>query len=598
MANGKALKVKNGEVSTPPVLADYVATKALMYLESSVANDQARLNGHRVRHSIKAIDPACGSGELLQAVWNSYFRQSQMRGPVRQDRAVDVLLCGVDNRTRSIKRATSVLKGLDDSRRVKLDFRLKMADSLAPSTGSDWRSGWSDLLRQFGAESGFDIAIANPPWGVELRRKTLGGEFDLLEGQADSSDLFAEIAISIVREGGIVALIIPDSLFQSDKTQLRRHLLEKTRVLYVGRMGEGIFPKVNRGCAVVIAQKGRASNSGGLVRCFRLASTQRRQIGKREITLAEAERISGHDVPLSRFVSNPDFLFDIDTRESDVSIIEKLVSGDTSFGDHLVSSRGVELSKRGIVRRCPTCEKWQPIPVHSGVPCSNCSAKFPPETSSIAKIIRAKPSPASKQLIVGEHVQRYLIKGHLYLELGLDGIKYKNHANYKGPKILVRKTGITISASIDYEDAYTNQVVYILKPRASAGHTVPLEIFLAILNSRAINYLFMKRHGEIEWKSHPYITQHQVSGITIPEGRLLDAATTYADVLNSLREGVAAQRPISAELDATVEGMVAFIYGLDREDYRRIFEFLLQIQQLQGVRKLNEITVEDVFQGR
>ena len=57
----------------------------------------------------------------------------------------------------------------------------------------------------------------------------------------------------------------------------------------------------------------------------------------------------------------------------------------------------------------------------------------------------------------------------------------------------------------------------LFRPKPNAKHVCPpLEFMLAVLNSRAMYYFLAKKHGETEWRSHPYLTQKQVLDLPMP----------------------------------------------------------------------------------
>ena len=93
------------------------------------------------------------------------------------------------------------------------------------------------------------------------KKALTNGEFSLFKGQYDSSDLFIELALSIVKPGGFFAFIIPDSIFSIERLALRKMLLEYTEITYIGRFGEKIFEGINRACAVLICRKTKPKKS-------------------------------------------------------------------------------------------------------------------------------------------------------------------------------------------------------------------------------------------------------------------------------------------------------------------------------------------------
>ena len=91
-------------------------------------------------------------------------------------------------------------------------------------------------------------------------------------------------------------------------------------------------------------------------------------------------------------------------------------------------------------------------------------------------------------MYVGENLHRYSFDGIRYILPNVNGINYKSSKLYYPPKILIRKTGLGIFACIDY---------------------------LGVLNSRVIYYFYLKKYGENEWKSHPYLTKNIIFSLPI-----------------------------------------------------------------------------------
>lgn len=73
----------------------------------------------------------------------------------------------------------------------------------------------------------------------------------------------------------------------------------------------------------------------------------------------------------------------------------------------------------------------------------------------------------------------------------------------------MRKTGLGIDACIDYDSTYISQTIYSCQ-YLKGENPVPIEYYLALLNSRVIYYYYIKEFGENEWKSHPYMTKEIV----------------------------------------------------------------------------------------
>ena len=202
------LAAARGAVYTPELLAQWVAEQLVATLPGGATT---------------VADLACGRGALLAAVHRA---------------RPDVRLVGIDVDSDDLQLAAAEVPSA----------RLVLGDSLV-----------FGRLSKIGP---FDGVILNPPWGISLPHDsrtlcTLG--YTLAKGQFDSANLFVELSLTLLREGGTAAFILPDSIFFPEHHRLRRLLLGSTELLLVARLGEGFFRDVFRGTAVVVARKATAA---------------------------------------------------------------------------------------------------------------------------------------------------------------------------------------------------------------------------------------------------------------------------------------------------------------------------------------------------
>lgn len=565
-------KKKNGVVYTPQYLAEYVAEKMISYSDI--------VTGKSNNDTIQVLDPACGDGVLLQA----------LELKLQNFKTSEAMFTGVDIDKSALNEAGKRLNGA---------FSGVNTNALCPYN-KERRVGWDALNSYVNNKNGYDFIIANPPWGADTSSyKNLVNKntYQLLSGQYDTSDLFIELSISLLSDSGIAGFIIPDSLFSHDRALLRKHLLANTEVLFIGRFGEKIFKDVNRACAIILFRKKNALSEDYKIDCFRLPVEERNNIINGNKTLSSVELNYMHKVKFSRFNNDPNCLFNLDIDSTLQSTYELIASHNCKFGEYLCNHRGVELSKKGKITQCNFCNYWSPASKSEFINCKNCGEKLISKNLNEKVIIHSFHSDNYHPLIVGEDINRYKTNYNLWIDTTNVGINYKNPTIYKGDKIVVRKTGIGVSASIDYTSSYTNQVVYMFKLRSDFLGKIPLEFLLAILNSRAIFFFVSMSNGEIEWKSHPYLTQQQIINIPIPN--LLDLTKIdmerIMDISNRLKSVLEKNQPLPDKLDAELEGMVAKLYGLNKKHYDAIFKVLDKAQELIAVKALKNIKVDDVF---
>ncbi|HXQ36564.1 MAG TPA: N-6 DNA methylase, partial [Anaerolineales bacterium] len=333
------------------------------------------------------------------------------------------------------------------------------ANSLYPAERKTSAEGWNELLEQFNSTDGFDVIIANPPWGADIsaiKESLQQGDFTLSKGQFDTSDLFIELALRLLKPDGYLAFIVPDSLFSQERIPLRKLLLDRTEVRFVGRMGEKIFENINRACALIICKKTELVESTATTQCLRLTPDVRRNILEGSMTFLEADKLLTHDVLQQRFFENRDYRFDIDTASLEQTTLGLLNARKARLKDFLVNARGIELSKTGRVYQCEYCDQWLPFPSRPNPRCPHCKSELSLLPNRIDTIVSSEPRENSERLLIGESIQRYRIGAPLWIDCGRVGINYKPSLTYQSPKLLIRKTGVGISGAIDYSNSYTN----------------------------------------------------------------------------------------------------------------------------------------------
>lgn len=525
-----------GAVYTTDILASWSA----LVLNSMLASKDATI-----------VDPACGDGALLKAL--------STRGVAN--------LVGVDCDTDALKQAHQRLPGAC----------FCQADGLAYL---------AEAARQGGT---LDAVIANPPWGAALRidRATLGTMgYRALSGQTDSWDLFVDGILRALKPNAPAVLILPDALLLPEHRLIRGILARESHITMIARLGEGFFSGVFRGTVVIGVRKGLPKPKA-VVACSRLLAGDRKRVLAGHCTLADAIEQSVHNIAQERFLADPDHRFDIDSQQRDhvrlAAIEERSVPWDRWFD----VGRGIELSKTGRVVRCPNCPIARPVPRGSHARCANCRHVWSPDKSGVDTIIRHNDGVAGREwypLIVGEDVDRYSCTASRLIRMNVTGIRYKPLETFAQPKLLVRKTGVGIKASVDASGAATNQVVFHFTCRRDTPAML-LDYLAGILCSRVMLAWHLKRQGELEWRSHPYITPRILRGFPVPMPDSEDdwgQAAAIAAAVQSRRRVI---RHDSLE-DLAVERLVAGMYGLSEEDMVWVLSVLDSAQQLEPIRTL------------
>lgn len=532
------LKRNYGVVYTPDTLAEFVA---------SMLSDFAKAEGAKIK---TILDPASGECSLLRAAKRLFGANKKYIG-------IDV--------DRDAVNAT------------KDEYDIILNDAIIPqNVRKNSALYWREKLPPI------DMIIANPPWSSEkLYSQDLikNAGFTLGTGQYDSYVLFLELSYNILSDGGYFGFIIPDSLFDAQNEKLRYFLASKTNIKVIARLGEKIFDEVNRAATVIICKKENPTDDS-LTKCFRLSTDERKEFLLGNGSLHGYFDRDAHLVNQTRFLNNDAYNFDVDTHANEEELLDKITCDTIRWEDLFVFGRGVEISKAGKIVFCPACSFAQGYKkkqlTEGKKTCTHCGAQILVNYETTHNVITSEPSNDSVFIYVGENVRRYKIYGANYIRKNIEGINYKNEDLYTPPKMLIRKTGLGIYCAIDYTGSVTSQTVYILKYKNNQ-QKVPLEYYMALINSRVVYYFYLKVYGENEWKSHPYLTKKII--YTLPV-RPFENSKTDREIITLSSK---LMKDYNHEDDIRLEKLIMKKYCLTDEERRLVLDEMSRLPDLSAV---------------
>ncbi len=571
--------------------------------------------------TIKVVDPACGSGSFLikafdfiKRWYDEYNRKilqlNKINGSLKHTLINDFRhaiitenLFGVDSDPQAAEMASVnlMLKALRKGENLPeiMGETIKCGNSLIEDLKEDTAAFcWEKEFKKIMRNGGFDICIGNPPWGADLSKNAdyLEGIYDLAKGQYDSYELFIELSKKILKEGGMWGFVIPDSIFNPEHRNLRKFLCLETQIEEIVKLGEGFFKGVFRSGAVIIFKK-KNPQKGHVVSAFILLKEDREKLMKRKTSISKIETEKGILIPQERFAKDENFTFDISKSVQDEKIMQKMESKRIDWDRILNASRGVEFSENGLVIQCPNCFKWDNPPrkrkgIHQIKKCAHCGIEYGFDEALKKDVIVSenKEKDTDKPFIIGKSVNRYYTGEVKYLDITKEGITYKDPSLYEGEKMLVRKTGVGIYATIDYTGAYVPQVVFIFKLKEKIPkkyQDLRLEYILGVLNSRVILYYYYKKFGELEWKSFPYVTPKTLRQLPLPDIDFsnLEEKEIHDEIVGKVSD-ILHKRGDFKKLDFEIEELVMSLYGITPEMKVHMWNELKKVQKLRIIREV------------
>lgn len=233
--------------------------------------------------SIKVIDPACGSGAFLIAAYDYLKKEldeindriADLKGRTQElfdgDEMYDAsleneylikCLYGVDLNPESVEisKLSLWLRTLTkDKPLTNLDNNIKSGNSI---TEFNFQEEFSEVF----AKGGFDVVIGNPPYVEQKKIKDikhiLEEKYDTYNSMADLYCYFYELAVKMLKTGGVMGYITSNSWLNVDYGINIRKLLNNYYIIEIeDHNGEKIFSDAQVETNIIILKKIERKNT-------------------------------------------------------------------------------------------------------------------------------------------------------------------------------------------------------------------------------------------------------------------------------------------------------------------------------------------------
>lgn len=221
------------------------------------------------------IDPSCGSCgftiHTLFHVFNSDGIFSAMNPSREQIEYASKMIYGIDFDERAVKiaRALNLIAGDGKTNVYK-------ANSLESSQWNDeTKVGLKSMLKKFKEYElnrdneknykffNFDVLMTNPPFAGEISEKNILRNFELAKkkgkiiSKIDRHILFIEKDLNLLKEGGRMAIVLPQGIFNNiSEKRIREFIQDKARILGVVSLHENTFkPHTGTKTSILFLQK-------------------------------------------------------------------------------------------------------------------------------------------------------------------------------------------------------------------------------------------------------------------------------------------------------------------------------------------------------
>ena len=418
---------------------------------------------------LKIIDPACGSGAFLNQTLEFLISEhdyleslvlqlqrlmqgggNQISADVRdvQNEILENNIFGVDINEESVEiaRLSLWLRTAQKGRTLtSLSNNIKCGNSLIDDSdvAGELAFNWHEQFPEVFDQGGFDVVIGNPPYVVYLKSTIgensldfLNSRFSFAEYNPNAYALFTELGLNyLLRPKGKLGFIIPNSWMTGDYFTKMRQGVYNSQIEEVDYLKDEVFTEVVETVVLLLTNFPSSPNT------IRFSED-----------LSQPPVIA--DFEKSKFIAgyNP-----FTAQEN--PIVARIENTSQVLGDVAIVYRGLETKNNKV---------W---------------------------LSESKDTDLHVPILLGRDVHRY---SHAHSGTYVKFIKHemKSNANedmYNQPKVLMRRTGATIIADLDFSNLLALKNLYVITPKDnSTVHSI-----VAQLNSKLFAFIhFMRTSAE------------------------------------------------------------------------------------------------------
>jgi adenine-specific DNA-methyltransferase len=429
----------------------------------------------------------------------------------------------------------------------ELDARLK---NPLYAGGMEWRMEFPEILGEDGQFVGFDLVIGNPPY-IFAQNNVFSDEmksyysrtYPLNNYQANTFGLFLELAFSLVRDGGGISYIIPNSFFTINQyKRLRHHILKNYDEVTFINSKDKIFDEASIDVCIVDMFTKRPS----------------------KVTLGV---ISGGETNLVAETKAESLL------SQDVITISSISGGVSSLLLKIEKNSKVLEKNYGTVK-----DGLKAYERGKGSP------KQPEDKDEFKEFKASKPffsnqkdDESYRMFLSGSDLQRYYLDwSGKFLSYGSHLAAPRDSKLFEGERLLIAR--IPVKSIYTFRATYTNEnFVHEQSIESITNLKVSPLYLIGVLNSKILSFYAIEKFDFLQRNTFPQMRLTQIKQFPIPNSTV-DQQNEIADLAKQLMKEMAKEevdQDLVDSLNTEIDELVMDLFGLNEEEKQTVRDFEL-----------------------
>jgi hypothetical protein len=544
----------SGSYYTPHDVVEFMASRSI----EKLCKDKKPIDILK----IKICDPAMGSGHflnfLLDMLVSKYLDALVLHDEPEcksyaelKSLILDSCIYGVDINPSAVKltKMSLWLNSVEENENLKaLDDQIKQGDSLLTF---NWYKEFKDVFNG----GGFDLIIGNPPY-IYSREKFDGvtkeryqNEFQTQQYQSNTFSLFTEKSVELLKFGGELTFIVPNSVLTiSTLSNFRKFLLDNGSFNLILNLTYRVFKEADLEPVIFFYDKSKVETS-----CLAKVVPQKTIFNK----------ISFDTVETNSWKQDKEYRFFIGLSNKSLNIVKYLEDNSKPLSSYFTVKSGLKAYEK---------KKGTPKQTAKDV------------EQRIYDFKTRKNSKCFKYLD-GNNVQHFgLDWGGTWLQYGSNLAAPRTFDIFSNPRLLIREITSKYPRCLVCaytEETYLNNLSIVnVLPLKDKTVSDDLKVLSLILSSSLISFYFLKKTAKSERRLFPKIILKDLKRFplklpTIQMKKEFIRVFNDIDKLSSQSDDLAKAKLRKKMLE--VDSMVFELYGIPRELIEGITEELSSV---------------------